>query len=37
MSVIWRKTMKVSEARGLSSRLASVMKDLDSVKKRTHI
>jgi len=29
--------MKVSEARGFSSRLASVMKDLDSVKKRTHI
>ena len=37
MSVIWSKNMKVSEAGGLSSRLASVMKDLDSVKKRTHI
>jgi len=37
MSVVWSKIMKVSEVRGLSSRLVSVMKDLDSVKKRTHI
>jgi len=29
--------MKVAETRGLSSRLASVMKGLDSVMKRTHI
>jgi len=29
--------MKVSETRGLSSRLASVMKGTDSVMKTTHI
>jgi len=37
MSVIWSKTMKVSEGRRLWSRLASLMKDLNSVMKRTHI
>ena len=37
MSVVWSKIMKVSETRGLSSRLASVTKDLDVAMKRTHI
>jgi len=37
MSVVYSKTRKVSETRGLLSRLASVIKGLGSVMKRTHI